>query len=123
MPILSHLHDLFSTEGYQAYIHMLRWTKRPFQCPRCDRHHVSLWDTSHSRPWCTRYWCHGCKRTFNDLTNTMMHQSQRSLPHWILASFLLWDRSARFCREGVIAIWGMFGIRVMSGHSEVSPET
>jgi transposase-like protein len=36
-----------------------------------------------------RYWCNGCDRTFNDLTNTLMHQSKRSLPHWILATFLL----------------------------------
>jgi transposase-like protein len=33
--------------------------------------------------------CHGCKRTFNDLANTMLHQSKRSLPHWMLATFLL----------------------------------
>jgi hypothetical protein len=36
-----------------------------------------------------RYWCHGCRRTFNDLTYTLLAQSQRSLPHWILATFLL----------------------------------
>jgi hypothetical protein len=36
-----------------------------------------------------RYWCHGCKRTFNDLTHTLLAQSKRSLPHWILATFLL----------------------------------
>src|SRR5467141_758035 len=35
------------------------------------------------------YWCNGCKRTFNDLTNTLLHQSKRSLPHWILVTFLL----------------------------------
>jgi transposase-like protein len=89
MPILSHLHHLFSTEDCQAYIHTLRWNKRPLQCPRCDSHHVSPWGTYHDRPGCKRDWCHGCKRTFNDLTNTMRHHSQRSLPHWILATFLL----------------------------------
>ena len=36
-----------------------------------------------------RYWCHGCRRTFSDLTHTLLAQSQRSLPHWILAIFLL----------------------------------
>jgi len=36
-----------------------------------------------------RYWCHGCRRTFNDLTHTLLAQSKRSLPHWILATFLL----------------------------------
>jgi transposase-like protein len=36
-----------------------------------------------------RYWCHGCRRTFSDLTHTRLAQSQRALPHWILAIFLL----------------------------------
>ena len=43
----------------------------------------------HYRPGCKRYWCNGCQRTFNDLTNTLLHQSQRSLASWILATFLL----------------------------------
>ena len=45
--------------------------------------------TYHYRPGCKRYWCNGCKRTFNDLTNTLLHQSKRSLASWILATFLL----------------------------------
>jgi ISXO2-like transposase domain len=43
----------------------------------------------HYRPGLHRYWCNGCRRTFNDLTNTLLAQSKRSLPHWILATFLL----------------------------------
>jgi hypothetical protein len=31
----------------------------------------------------------GCKRTFNDLTGTLLDGSKRSLPSWILATFLL----------------------------------
>src|SRR5215813_2865896 len=47
--------------------------------------------TYHAQPGLKRYRCkeQGCKRTFNDLTNTLLHQSKRSLPHWILATFLL----------------------------------
>jgi len=43
----------------------------------------------------------GCKRTFNDLTNTLLHQSKRSLAHWILATFLLClsGSSRRIARE------------------------
>jgi len=29
MPVLSHLHQLFSGEQCQAYIHTLRWKDRP----------------------------------------------------------------------------------------------
>ena len=89
MPVLSHFHQLFNAEQCQAYIHTLRWKDRPLQCPRCQSHDIDPWGTYHYRPGCKRYWCHGCKRTFNDLTDTLLHQSKRSLPYWILATFLL----------------------------------
>jgi len=89
MPVLSHLHQLFNAEQCQAYIHTLRWKDRPLQCPRCQSHHIGRWGTYQYRPGCQRYWCHSCKRTFNDLTATLLHQSKRPLSYWILATFLL----------------------------------
>ena len=89
MLTLSHLHQLFSVETCQTYIHALRWKDRPLQCPRCHSQDVDPWGQYHYRPGCKRYWCHGCKRTFNDLTDTLLHRSKRSVPHWILATFLL----------------------------------
>jgi len=91
MPVLSYLHQLFNVDQCQAYIHTLRWKDRPLQCPRCQSHHVGPWGTYHYQPGLKRYRCKekDCKRTFNDLTNTMLHQSKRSLSHWILATFLL----------------------------------
>ena len=89
MPMLSHVHQLFNAEQCQAYIHTLRWKDRPLQCPRCQSHHIGRWGTYQYRPGGKRYWCHGCKRTFTDLTGTLLHQSQRSLSYWILTTFLL----------------------------------
>jgi transposase-like protein len=89
MPMLSYVHPLFSAEPCQAYIHALRWQDRPLHCPRCHSHEVDPWGNYHYRPGCKRYWCNGCKRTFNDLTNTLLHQSKRPLSYWILATFLL----------------------------------
>jgi len=89
MPVLSYLHQCFNPDTCHAYIHMLRWKDRPLQCPRCPSHHVGPWGTYHYRPGGKRYWCKGCRRTFNDLTNTLLAQSKRSFPHWILATFLL----------------------------------
>jgi transposase len=89
MSVLSYVHQLFNVDQCQAYIHTLRWKDRPLQCPRCQSQDVDPWGTYHYRPGCKRYWCHGCKRTFNDLTHTLLHRSKRSLPHWILATFLL----------------------------------
>jgi hypothetical protein len=84
MPGLSYVHHLFNTDQCQAYIHTLRWKDRPLQCPRCQSQDVNPWGQYHYRPGCKRYWCNGCQRTFNDLTNTLLHQSKRSLSHWIL---------------------------------------
>jgi transposase-like protein len=89
MPMHSYVHRLFSAEHCQAYIHALRWKDRPLQCPRCSSQAVSPWGTYHYRPGCKRYWCRGCRRTFNDLTHTLFAQSKRSLSHWILVTFLL----------------------------------
>jgi transposase-like protein len=89
MPVLSYVHHLFNAEQCQAYIHTLRWKDRLLQCPRCQSHHIGRWGTYHYRPGLKRYRCRGCRRTFNDLTHTLLAQSKRSLPHWILATFLL----------------------------------
>jgi transposase-like protein len=89
MPVLSYVHQLFNAEQCQAYIHTLRWKDRLLQCPRCQSRHIGRWGTYQYRPGCKRYWCHSCKRTFNDLTDTLLHQSKRPLAYWILATFLL----------------------------------
>src|SRR5512133_2533526 len=89
MPVLSYILQLFNAEQCQAYIHTLRWKDRPLQCPRFHSPDVDPWGQYHYRPGCKRYWCNGCKRTFNDHTATLLHQSKRSLPYWILATFLL----------------------------------
>jgi len=89
MPVLSYVHHLFNVDQCQAYIHTLRWKNRSLQCPRCRSHDVDPWGNYHYRLGCKRYWCNGCQRTFNDLTNTLLHQSKRSLAYWILATFLL----------------------------------
>ena len=101
MSMLSYVHQLFNVDQCHVYIHTLRWKDRPLQCPRCQSHHIGRWGMYHHRPGCKRYWCHGCKRTFNDLTATLLHQSQRSLSHGILATFLwcLACSSRRIARE------------------------
>src|SRR5256884_1479499 len=91
MPVLSYIHQLFNVDQCQAYIHTLRWKDRPLQCPRCQSHNVGPWGTYHDQTGLKRYRCKEktCKRTFNDLTGTLLDNSKRSLPHWILATFLL----------------------------------
>jgi transposase-like protein len=89
MSTLSHVHQLLSTDTCHAYLRTLRWKDRPLQCPHCHSQAVGPWGTYHYRPGFKRYRCKACERTFNDLTKTLFAQSQRSLPHWIMATFLL----------------------------------
>ena len=84
MSVLSPIHHLFNAEQCQASIRTLRWKDRPLQCPRCQSHYIGPWGTYHYRPGGQRYWCHGCQRTFNDLTETLLHRSQRPLAYWRL---------------------------------------
>ena len=89
MPVLSYVYQLFSAEPCQAYIHTLRWKDRSLECPRCQSHDVGPWGAYHYRPGLHRYLCKGCRRTFNDLTHTLLAQTKRSLAHWIVATLLL----------------------------------
>jgi transposase-like protein len=91
MAVLSYIHQLFNADQCHAYIHTLRWKDRPLQCPRCQSPNVGPWGAYHYQPGLKRYRCKekGCKRTFNDLTGTLLDGSKRSVMYWILATFLL----------------------------------
>ena len=112
MSMVSYLHQLFNPETGQSYIHMLRWKDRPLQCPRCQSHHVGPWGAYHYQPGLQRYRCKekACKRTFNDLTGTLLDGSKRSVMHWILATFLLClsCSSRRIARE--------LGVHIRTGY-------
>jgi transposase-like protein len=90
MPILSYLHQLFNVDTCNAYLHRLRWQGRPLPCPRCQSHDVGPWGAYPYRPGWQRAWCHGCRRTFHDLTHTLLAQSKGAPGHWILTTFLLY---------------------------------
>src|SRR5262252_5816014 len=81
MPVLSYVHHLFNADQCHAYIHTLRWKDRPLQCPRCQSHNVGPWGAYHYQPGLKRYRCkeQACKRTFNDLTGTLLDGSKRSV--------------------------------------------
>jgi transposase-like protein len=110
MSTLSHVHQLFSAETCHANLRTLRWKDRLFQCPHCHSRAVGPWGTSHYRPGFKRSRCKDCGCTFNDLTKTLLSQSQRSLPHWIVATFLLClsCSSRRITRE--------LGVHVRTGY-------
>jgi transposase-like protein len=112
MSIVSHLHQLFNAETCQSSIHTVRWKDRSLQCPRCQSYNVGPWGTYHYQPGLKRYRCQekDCKRTFNDLTGTLLDGRKRSVMYWILATFLLClsCSSRRIARE--------LGVHVRTGY-------
>src|SRR5437870_3264841 len=89
MSTLSYMHPLFNLDQCHASIPTLRWQERSLPCPRCQSQDVAPWGTSHYRPGGNRSWCPGGQRPCNDLTAPLLHRRQRSLPHGMLATFLL----------------------------------
>ena len=82
MSIASHLHQLLNAETCQSYIHALRWKEQT------------------------------CKRTFNDLTGTLLDGSKRSVRHWMLATFLL----CLSCSSvGLPRSWGSMSVPATAG--------
>src|SRR5215468_236053 len=67
----------------------------------------------HYQPGLKRYRCKekSCKRTFHDLTGTLLDGSKRSVMHWILATFLLClsCSSRRIARE--LGVYGRTSYR------------
>jgi transposase-like protein len=89
MPVLSYVHQLFSAGQCQAYLHTLGWEDHRLHCPRCHSYNIGPWGTYHYRTGLKCYHCKGCRRTFNDPTDTLLAQSKRPLPDWIRATSLL----------------------------------
>ena len=102
MPVLSYVHQLCHADPCPSSMQTLRWQDRPLPCPRCQSHAVDPWGMDPYRPGGTRYWGNGCQRPCTDLPNTRWPQRKRSLPYWLLATFLLGlsCASPRLAREG-----------------------
>ena len=63
MLALSHVHQLFSVETCQTYIHALRWKDRPLQCLRCQSHDVGKYiQTEKNLCYTTSIWMNASAR-------------------------------------------------------------
>jgi transposase-like protein len=80
---------MIPVEKCPSYIHNLRWKDRQLECPHCHSLNVGSWGNYHRRPGPKRYRRKDCKRTFNDLTNTMLSGSRLPIHFLVFATFLL----------------------------------
>jgi transposase-like protein len=59
------------------------------RCPRCDSGKVVKQGRDETEPQRQRYECRGCRRRFDDLTNTVFAGHHQPLRVWILVLYLM----------------------------------
>jgi hypothetical protein len=100
MPVLAFRHQFFHTDTCVAHICTLRWKDRPRHCPRCHSPKSGPWGQYHDRPGLKRYRCKACRRTFNDLAQTLFDNASRSPGFW-LPSYCIYRTHRSICRKPV----------------------
>ena len=91
MPVLSYVHQLFNAE--QCHALFIRYDGKIGLSNVLSVRATTLvlGRLYYHQPGLQKRRCKekDCKRTFNDLTGTLLDGSKRSVVHWILATFLL----------------------------------
>jgi len=101
MPVLSSVHQTLATPNMcqATSIHSGERSSAPMSS--CQSHHMGRWGTYTNDPGANAPGAIAAKRTFNDLTTTLLHQRQRPLAYWISPPFCcaLACSSRRMARE------------------------
>ncbi len=82
------LHKLLSLELCYTILRELRW-EEGVSCPHCSGTSVSKNGKDDGNPFCQRYVCKTCSRSFDDLTGTIFSGSHYPLTTWITALYLM----------------------------------
>ena len=80
--------DLVTDEKCYDFLRSVRWSQG-INCPHCNSDNiVKNGKCSHNKQL-QKYHCNDCQSGFNDLTDTVFQDSNKSLKVWILALYLL----------------------------------
>ena len=114
MPVLSYIHQLFDAEHCQTSDPYAPVEKSAHSNVPGARARTSIPGMYHYRPGCTRYWCNGCQRTFNDLTDTLLAPEQAvGAPTGCWPPFCC---ACRFCcGDGLPESWGSIAGPAIAG--------
>ncbi len=80
--------NLISDEKCYDYLREFRW-KDGLICPHCSCKTVIKNGTSSSNPNIHRYKCSDCCKGFNDLTNIIFANSNKSLKVWVMVLYFM----------------------------------
>ena len=114
MPMVLRLHHLFNSETMSIlHPHVALERSAPPVSPLSEPQRRSLGHLP--RPaGLKRYRCkeQGCKRTFNDLTGTLLDGSKRSVMHWMWPTFCC---ACRVHRGALPGSWGSMSAPAIGG--------
>lgn len=79
---------LMGDEACYNLLRELRWEKG-LQCPHCQSLEIIKDGKHENHPHRQTYECKGCRKNFDDLTNTVFSGSKLSLKTWVLCLYLM----------------------------------
>lgn len=82
------LQDLVDDAKCYAEVRKLRWPKG-VQCPPCGSTDIGKRGFHDHQPHRQRYRCRGCRRQFDDLTETIFEGHHQPLKVWVLCLYLM----------------------------------
>lgn len=80
--------NLVTDEKCYEYLRLVRW-ESGVNCPHCKSIKVSEKGRSSHNEHIQRYSCQDCGQGFNDLTDTIFSNSNKSLKVWVLALYFM----------------------------------
>jgi transposase-like protein len=88
MSIKLNILNLVTDDKCYDYLRSVRW-ECGLICPYCKSKEISAKGRSSHNEYIFRYQCEGCKRGYNDLSETIFAKSNKPLKVWILALYFM----------------------------------
>jgi transposase-like protein len=88
MQELVNIRNLIDDEKCYEVVRSIRWPNGVV-CPNCYSLDIAKRGKDDKQPSQQRYLCKGCKKQFDDLTNTIFSKRHQSLKVWILCLYLM----------------------------------
>ena len=82
------IRDLIDNAKCYKSVRELRWPDGA-QCPHCYQTDIAKRGFHESEPDRQRYYCNGCQRRFDDLTNTVFSGHHQPLKAWIICLYFM----------------------------------
>ena len=82
------IQDLIDDAKCFATVRQLRWADGVI-CPHCDGQAITKRGFHNRQAHRQRYWCQGCQRGFDDLSETIFEGHHQPLKVWVVCLYLM----------------------------------